>query len=168
MVKKNLISSLCCLAILTGCQKYYLSLRQVPVDPEYLASSRVGSPDPRQSNPPFGQKVVMQWAVPPEILAQKPELVFHLIYKNHTQEEIIYPIEDRCGMEIFSILNEEYQSKGGLLTYQAKIRTESGEIYRDWKHQLWVQLITFEEEKAPRSSDSVPPHPKHGSVTETP
>ena len=87
----------------------------------------------------------MEWAVPPKILKEKPELVFHVLYKNHTQEEIIYPIEDRFGMEVFSLLNEQYQSKGGLLTYHAEIRTKNGKVYREWTHQLWVHLITLSE-----------------------
>jgi hypothetical protein len=147
MSKKFIGILLFCLCAFTGCEKYYLSLRQVPVDSEYLASSHVGSPDPRQLSPPYGQKVVIQWSVPPELLEQKPEIVFHVIYRNHTQEEITYPIEERSGMEVFSLLNEEYRSKGGLLTYEALIRTKQGEIYREWKHQLWVHLITLDAEK---------------------
>lgn len=156
---------------LAGCSKYYLSLRQVPIDDQYLASSHVGSPDPRQANPPMGQKVVMQWAVPPELLSEKPRLVFHVIYKNHTQEEFVYPIKDRMGMEVFSLLNEHYRDKGGLLTYHAEIRTEDGAMYKEWKHQLWVHLITFEDEsssEALKTSDSVSFQFKQGSVTETP
>ena len=154
-----------------GCSKYYLSLRQVPIDSEYLASSRVGSPDPRQSDPPTGQKVVMQWAVPPELLKKKPSLVLHVIYKNHTEEEIIYPIKNRTGMEVYSLLSEKFRSKEGLLTYQAQIKTPDGEVYREWTHQLWVHLIKFDEEsatEAARTSDSVSSQPRHESVTETP
>lgn len=160
-----------CLCLLTGCEKYYLSLRQVPVDVTYLASSGVGTPDPRQANPPYGQKVVMEWAIPPELLEQKPEIVFHVIYKNYTQEELIYPIEDRSGMEVFSLLNENYEAKGGILTYHAIIRTQQGKIYREWKHQLWVHLITLDDETdsaAARTSSSVSVQPKQGSVTEIP
>lgn len=156
-----------CLCTLTGCDKYYLSLRQVPIDSNYLASTKVGSPDPRQLDPPFGQKVVMQWAVPPELLEKKPSLIFHVIYKNHTEEEIIYPLEDRSGMEVFSLINEQLRDKGGLLTYHAEIRTKDGEIYREWTHQLWVHLITFAEESE-RTSEAVSSHPRQGSVTETP
>lgn len=127
---------------LTGCEKYYLSLRQVPIDVNYLASTHVGSPDPRQQDPPYGQKVVMQWVIPPRLLKQKPELIFTVIYRNHTEETRVYPIEDRTGSQIFSLLNEAYQEKKGVLTYRAEIRTAQG-IYREWKHQLWVPLMTF-------------------------
>ncbi|MBP7074468.1 MAG: hypothetical protein KBA81_03680, partial [Rhabdochlamydiaceae bacterium] len=129
MSKKCIFTLLFCLFSLAGCEKYYLSLRQVPVDVEYLASTHVGTPDPRQVDPPFGQKIVMQWAIPPEMLADKPRLIFHVIYKNHTEEEIIYPLEDRSGMEVFSVLNEQYREKGGLLTYHAEIRTQDGTVY---------------------------------------
>ena len=143
MPKKSLASFLFCLCALTGCQKHYLSLRQIPIDFEYLASSHVGSPDPRQANPPYGQKIVMQWAVPLSLLEKRPQLVFHVVYKNHTEEELIYPIEYRSGIKIFSLLNEDFRSKGGILTYKAEIRTKDGEIYRKWQHQLWVELITL-------------------------
>lgn len=119
----------------------------------------------------MGQKVVIQWAVPPELLSEKPSLIFHVIYKNHTQEELIYPIEDRMGMEVFSLLNQHYRDKGGLLTYHAEIRTPDGKVYKEWKHQLWVHLITFEEEsssEASKTRDSVSFQFKQGSVTETP
>jgi len=119
----------------------------------------------------MGQKVVLQWAVPPELLNKKPALVFHVIYKNYTQEEFVYPMEDRMGMEVFSLLNQQYRDRGGLLTYHAEIRTSDGKVYKEWKHQLWVHLITFDEESAsdaPKTSDSVSLQFKHGSVTETP
>jgi hypothetical protein len=106
----------------------------------------VGSPDPRQADPPCGQKVVLQWAIPPELLSEEPRLIFHVLYRNYTQEEIVYPIEDRSGMEVYSLLNEEYRSRGGLIAYQAEIRTKNGEIYRKWTHQLWVQLIQEQKE----------------------
>jgi hypothetical protein len=159
------------LFFLAGCEKYYLSLRQVPIDAEYLASSKIGSPDPRQADPPYGQKVVMQWAVPPSLLREEPHIVFHVLYRDHTQEEIIYPIQERMGMKVYSLLNEEYRSRKGLLTYRAEICTKDGQVYRQWTHQLWVHLITFEEERsadAERTSDSVSLHPKQESVTETP
>lgn len=88
----------------------------------------------------------MQWMVPPELLAKKPMLVFDVLFKDHTREEFVYPIEDRAGMEVFSLLNEQYMTKKGLLSYHAEIRTKDGTVYREWTHQLWVELISFKEE----------------------
>lgn len=138
--------ALFCLLILTGCDKYYLSLRQVPVNAQYLASTHVGTPDPRQAHSPKGQKIVLQWAVPPELLQKKPQIIFHAIYKDHTEKTIVYPIDSRLGYEVYSLLDEEFEKTGGLLTYCADIMTEDKQVYRQWKHQLWVNLITLDEE----------------------
>lgn len=165
------MSLIFCLFSLTSCEKYYLSLRQVPIDSEYLASSKVGSPDPRQADPPYGQKIVMEWAVPPELLAEEPRLILQILYRNHTQEELSYPIKGRNGMRVFSLLNDAFRSREGLLCYRAEIRTKTGDVYREWVHQLWVHFITFNEEStsdAVRTSRSVSPQLKQGSVTDTP
>lgn len=139
------LPALFCLLLLTGCSKYYLSLRQVPVDPNYLASSHVGSPDPRMT--PHGQKIVLQWAVPPDLLEQEPQIVFHVIYRNHTEKTFVYPIESRMGYEVYSLVNHEYDETGGILTYSAEIMTPDHHVYREWKHQLWANLITLDESK---------------------
>lgn len=135
------------LCFLTSCDKYYLSLRQVPVDASYLASTHVQTPDPRRDHPPHGQKVVLQWSVPPEILQQKPQILFHVIYKNHTEKEFVYPIENRLGYTVYSLLDKEYDETGGLLTYRADILTPDHQVFREWKHQLWVELIHLDEPK---------------------
>lgn len=146
-----------------GCDKYYLSLRQVPVNAAYLASSHVGTPDPHRDHPPHGQKIVLQWAVPPELLEKKPQIIFQAIYKNHTEKTFVYPIESRLGYEVYTLIDDEFDTTGGLLTYRADIMTEDKNVYRQWKHQLWVNLITLDE----RTSASVSDHPRQGSVTET-
>lgn len=145
MIRNFKLPALFCLWLLTGCDKYYLSLRQMPIDVSYLASSHVNTPDPRRLDPPRGQKIVLQWAVPPELLEKKPQIVFHMIYKNHTEKTVIYPIESRLGYEVYSLLDKDYDETGGLLTYKADIITSDHQIYREWKHQLWVNLITLEE-----------------------
>ena len=72
-------------------------------------------------------------------------MVFYVVYKNHTEEEFVYPVESRLGMQLFSLLDKRYEEKGGLLTYKAEIRTRDGTVYREWKHQLWVKLIVLKE-----------------------
>lgn len=95
--------------------------------------------------PPHGQKIVLQWAVPPDLLEQKPQITFHVIYKNHTEKTFVYPIESRLGYEVYSLLNHEYDETGGILTYSAEIMTPDHHVYREWKHQLWANLITLDE-----------------------
>jgi hypothetical protein len=132
------------LALFTGCDKYYVSVRQIHVDDQYLASTHVGTPDPRRNPPPSGQKLVIDWQIPPEVLGQNPKIVLHLLFKNHVEMREIYPIKNKCDTKVYSLLNDEYFVTGGLLTYRAEIVLEDGEIYRDWKHQLWVNLITLD------------------------
>jgi hypothetical protein len=151
MAKKFKLPALFCLLLLTGCSKYYLSLRQMPIDASYLSSSYVGTPDPRKADPPRGQKIVFQWAIPPEIVEKKPQLVFYAIYKNHSEKTLVYPIESRLGYEVYSLLDKEFDETGGLLTYRAEIITPDHHVYQEWKHQLWVNLIKLEESSTPQN-----------------
>ena len=45
----------------------------------------------------------------------------------------------------YSLLDEEYEKTGGILTYKACIVTQEGKIFKESKHQLWVNLIEIDE-----------------------
>ena len=98
----------------------------------------MGTPDPRQTHPPLGQKLILDWSLPQEVLDEQPKIVLHLLFWDHTQKQITYPVTYRTGYEVYSLLNEEYEKNHGLLTYRAEIIIQEGKVYRDWKHQLWV------------------------------
>jgi hypothetical protein len=132
---------LCALAFLASCSKYTLSVRQQKVDPSYLASAHVGTPDPRRKNPPVGQKLIVKWRVPVDLLDEKPYVALYLLYKDYSEGKVCFPIEDRSGYAVYSLLNPEFEEKRGILTYRAEVVTENGTIYNEWKHQLWVNLI---------------------------
>src|SRR5271156_280174 len=83
------------LLLLSGCRQYYLSLCQEWVDVRYLASTHVKTPDPRQEHPPIGQKLILDWRVPGEILKKKPEVVLHLILWDYTTRTIRIPMKRR-------------------------------------------------------------------------
>ncbi len=51
----------------------------------------------------------------------------------------------RFGVETYSVLNKDFKKTGGFLAYRAEILTEDGEVYADWKHQLWVKLIDIDD-----------------------
>ncbi len=112
----------------------------------YLASYHAGTPDPRLEHPPMGQKLILDWNVPREIFSQKPEVVLDLILWNYTTKQVRFPITSRLDYATYRLLNEEYEKTGGIMTYKAAIVTEKGEIFREWKHQLWVNLITIDQE----------------------
>ncbi|MCI0382468.1 MAG: hypothetical protein L0207_05415 [Chlamydiae bacterium] len=130
-----------------SCQKYGILVRQQLVNPTYLASTHIGSPDPRQADPPRGQMVIAEWWVPRELLSDEPKLVLHLIFWNYTEKIMEFPIDRRIGYETISVLGKEFDETKGVLTYMAQIVTNEGKIFREWKHQLWVKLIQIEEEE---------------------
>ncbi len=132
---------------LPGCRQYYLSVCQEWIDIRYLASSHVSTPDPRQEHPPVGQKLILDWRVPKEILNEKPEVVLNLILWDYTTRQVRIPIKRRMDFSTYWLLDEEYQKTGGILTYKATIETQNGKIFREWKHQLWVNLITINQEE---------------------
>lgn len=130
----------------TGCRPYYLAVSQDWVDVRYLASYNAGTPDPRLAHPPVGQILILDWRVPKEILKRKPEVILDLILWDYTARQIRFPIKSQMDYTTFKLLNEDYEKTGGVLTYKAAIKTEDGELFREWKHQLWVNLITIEQE----------------------
>jgi hypothetical protein len=146
-LKEFLICS--CLLLLAGCERgTYLHVRREWVDGSYLASTHVGTPDPRQAHPPFGQQLVVYWWVPQSILNRDPKLVFQVIYWNFTQATFSFPIKSLTGYEALALLDDDYREKQGFLTYRIQIVTSDGDVFKDWKHQLWVNLIEMEEKKS--------------------
>lgn len=140
-----LLSSLA-LLLLPGCRQYYLSVLQEWVDVRYLASTRVGTPDPRQDHPPIGQKLILDWRIPKEIFKKKPELVLDLILWDYSTRQVRIPIKRPMDFATYRLFNEDYEKTGGILTYKAEIITSDGQVFREWKHQLWVNLITISDE----------------------
>lgn len=132
-----------------GCQQYYLSICQQWVDVRYLASTHAKTPDPRQAHPPIGQMLILDWRVPKEIYKKKPEVVLDLILWDYTTRQIRFPIDKRMDFTTYKLLDQDYQTSGGILTYKAAIVTADGEVFREWKHQLWVNLITINQETTP-------------------
>ena len=132
--------------LLLGCQRHYLSVSQQWVDAEYLASSQIGSPDPRKEHPPLGQLLIIQWYLPRHLLAQHPQVELDLIFWDYTTKKVTFPIKSPADWATYRCFNEEYQQKQGILTYKAAIVTEEGKIFRQWKHQLFVNLIEVDQQ----------------------
>lgn len=154
--KKKIASllSLCSICFLTSCQKYYLSLTDRKIDVNYLASTHVATPDKRQKNPPYGDMIVMDWRLPKEIVAKNPVIKLHVLYGNYTEKTFDYPVRSRMGFATYKDLDQEYTDTKGIITYSAEVVLDDGSIYKSWKHQLWVNLITLIEEPKESPSDT--------------
>ncbi|HEY2811050.1 MAG TPA: hypothetical protein VGJ00_06665 [Rhabdochlamydiaceae bacterium] len=129
----------------SGCGKYYLSVQQQWIDVNYLASAQINTPDPEKANPPAGQMLIIDWRVPQSLLKQKPQVLLDLIYWDYTTKTIAIPVKGTMNYTTYSLLNQEYEKKGGILTYKAQIVTDEGKVFKESKHQLWVNLINVEE-----------------------
>lgn len=137
------------LLLLWGCAKRTaLSLAQDRVDARYLASTHVGTPDPRQADPPKGQRIIIDWYLPEEVFVKEPRIDLHLLFWNNTTQVVSYPLKRRSGHKVYYLLNKEFEEKKGILTYKAQIITADGSVYSEWKHQLWVNFIPVAEEIA--------------------
>ncbi|MCX6987206.1 MAG: hypothetical protein NT065_03495 [Chlamydiae bacterium] len=149
LFKKTFSYLLCSLLFcsLTGCQKYYLSLSNQKINVHSLASTYVHTPDKRQHSPPNGEMIVVDWRVPKEVLDKKPVIDLYVIYGDYTEKRFEYPIYKRMGYKTYKLINDEFLSSKGIITYCADLRLDDGEIYRSWKHQLWVNLITVEDDE---------------------
>lgn len=150
---------------LSGCSRAALVLHQQKVTPAYLASTNVGTPDPR--TPPCGQMIVAEYWLPRSIRDLEPILRIHVLFQDFTQTCVEFPIHRKIGYETYSVLNDEFNCTGGLLAYKAEIITPDGEVYADWEHQLWVRLIDLECASDEMSS-AVEEKSRQASVTETP
>ena len=64
------LSALFFLACAAGCYKNHLYVQQQKIDQSFLASSHVGTPDPRQKSPPLGQKLLIAWSFPWSLFSQ--------------------------------------------------------------------------------------------------
>jgi hypothetical protein len=133
-----------------GCHRSpYLSLSQEKVDDSYLASTHVETPDPRQEHPPLGQRIIIQWVVSSELLQKGVHLDLHLLFWNDTTETVSYPIHHRSGSKVYFLLDDAFEKTKGILTYKAEILTDEGEKVTEWKHKLWVNLISLDSISPP-------------------
>lgn len=175
-MKKILLLS--CL-FLASCEKYNISVVRQTVDVNYLASSKVNTPDPRKENPPIGQQLIVDWHISWDLLDKSPKGRLHVICKDLSEDIYEFPIDALNGYVTYDLLNEKYEKTGGFLTYKAEILGADGKVIKKWKHQLWVHIIHLDQEPKATSSlestewmesnsSSVTDQSMQGSVIETP
>ncbi len=130
--------------LFSSCNRYYVEIHRQRINAGYLASTSVNTPDPRRCDPPLGEMLVIEWLVSMEIMEKNPQIRLYAISWDNEERVYTWPIKKRKGYRTFSVLNDDFIRTGGLLTYRAEIITEDGEVFREWKHQMWVNLIKAE------------------------
>ncbi len=132
------------LLFLPACQKYYVSVNRIGVGRSSLASTFVKSPDPRQEDPPKGEKLLISWNLPREYLDKPLRLSVDLIYRDYEEKHVNIQVEGRRGIEEISLLDEEFKKTRGFLTYRVMLYDEKDQLLKEWQHQLWVKLIKID------------------------
>lgn len=132
--------------LLCGCTTGAITVSKQRIDRNFLASTHVKTPDPRQDNPPKGERLLINWRLKEEVLSKSPKIILHLIFWDYEEKIETYPINKMSGLICYDLLGEEFMKTKGLLTYEAQIVLDDGSIYATWEHQLWVNLIKVDEE----------------------
>lgn len=133
------------LLLVTGCN---ISLfRQLSVRTDYvtrsdLASLHVNTPDPRKSCPPLGQRLTISWDLDRATMRRYQRLFLsaRVILHNHEEVAFSIPITCNCGSYVYSLLNEEYFSKNGILTYKVELWGDDT-LLDLWQHQIWTEIV---------------------------
>lgn len=133
------------LLLCASCQKYYVQVTREKINRQSLASTFAKTPDPRQSSPPKGERLIIQWNLMQEDVKDYV-CKLSLIYRNYEQETIYFSVERERDVFSYFLLGEKYEKTGGIMTYKVEILSSNKEIVQSFKHQLWTNLIVIEED----------------------
>lgn len=132
-------------------------MQQEWVDKDFLASTHVGTPDPRQKDPPTGQRLLVGWRFPTNWLDWGIHLETTVRFWDNREEVIRYDLDSSHGSHAFNFFGQK------ILTYKVEVVDACGDVLEVWEHQFWTKLID-----ADRRSLSVSSQPMQPSVIETP
>jgi hypothetical protein len=106
-----------------------------------LASYNVGTPDPALSIPQVGQRLLVHWKLQKEYLFYNDlHLDVQIRFFNREMIAEKIPIRDRSGYYIYTLRDEDFCDKEGILTYKVDIIGDNC-LIASRRHQLWVDLI---------------------------
>lgn len=129
-----------------GCDRHrYLVVYNEYIAPDYLASSYVGTPDPRKCCEFCGQRLIIRWRLPKGSLFKRDEayLLLTLRFRCEEMEEVCVPMRRDYGTYVYWLMNDEYRQKDGILTYKVEMWMD-GELLDVWEHQVWTELIRLD------------------------
>jgi len=131
---------LCLLTVLlTGCYKNHLYVQQESLDINFLASSKIGTPDPTRENPPRGQRLLIRWNFPTDLFER--ELTLHVMVRfwDNSEEEQQVAVETKRSNTALAFPLKA--ARGHILTYRVVAKDGEGQIVSSWNHPLWTELI---------------------------
>jgi len=111
-------------------------VQQEWVDRNFLASSQVGTPDPRQAHPPEGQRLLVAWRFPKNLVDEGLNLVLTVRYWDNSEEVISRPITQSLSNTAFNFFDGQK-----ILTYRIDVVDRQEVVIETWEHQFWTKLI---------------------------
>lgn len=154
------------LLLFSSCSRNYFYVQQEKIDRNYLASTHVHTPDPRQENPPEGGSLLISWDFPLNVFEKNLTLISTVRFWDCEEEVLIRPIVRKRDSCFLFFPNRK------ILTYLVKAVAPNGDIEGQWEHHFWTEWIDIDREdkqlSAQRRSDSVSSQLKQESVIETP
>jgi len=132
---------------MTSCYKNYLYVHHEKMDNTFLASSHVGTPDPRQKHPPEGQRIAISWDFPLSIYRENLTLITTIRFWDNKQDVFVYKIPRKRGYVFYKFQDETKNKTKKILTYKIDAFNEDGVLVDQWKHQFWKELITINKEE---------------------
>ena len=123
------------LTLLSSCYKDHLYVQQEWVDQTFLASMHVNTPDPRQECPPCGQRLLVAWRFPSNMIDYGLNLILTVRFWDNSEEEVCRRLESSRGYEVFNFFDEE------ILTYRIQIFDDADNLIETWEHHFWTKLI---------------------------
>lgn len=138
-----------------GCSRTSLSVHTDYLSHENLASYHIETPDPRLNNPPVGQRLIVRWCVPQNYL-EFEDLHLEITIRFRNRQEVVEQLDllKRRGTYVYPVLNEAYVASRGILTYKVDLVAD-GNVLEEWRHQMWVDLITIGEDKELPCNDAL-------------
>lgn len=121
--------------LFSSCYRQHLYVQQEYVDREFLASSHVNTPDPRQIDPPDGQRLLVAWDFPRSIFQKDISLAITVRFWDDTEKEIVDQIPRKRGYQAY------YFPKKKILTYRVDVISKGNEVLETWKHHFWTEHI---------------------------
>lgn len=128
-----------------GCSQRYITAHTSYLNRSQLASYHVETPDPRLNHPLYGQRLYINWKVPHAFLSYE-NLRLEIVIRFGDRSVVHHTVYicKSSGIHLFELMEDNYFDRQGILTY--KIDLIGGDvILEEWRHQLWVDLITVGE-----------------------
>lgn len=144
VLRKGVLLLLLLLSLSSCCTHEGLTVYSEYVTREELASYHVGTPDPRLSCPNVGQKIYINWKVCEVDACKKLTLKLYLRFRDRTESTQTVELENSSGRYVFALLNEQFFERQGILSYKIDLLADDV-VIDEWRHQLWVNLITFSD-----------------------